>query len=210
MATASSSSSSSSKSVTIERLAVRNALVQIEGTTPLIVNKFSEKARQQMLDAQQGRKSAKLAKDPEALFLASIYRLPDNSCGFPATGFKAAIVGAGRHFHGVTMTALRQAVFLPGEGPDMLVRIEGEPAMREDAVRNANGGTDLRFRAQFWPWSTTLNVTYLPTLLPDLSSLVALIDAAGLGGIGEWRPNKSATGSFGMFRVKDATEQAAQ
>lgn len=197
----------STEGIVLARLAVREARIQIEGTSPLIVNRFSEKAKQQMLDAQQGKKNVKVAKDPEALYKASLYTLPDGErTGFPATGFKAAIVGAARHFGGLTMTSLRQAIFLPGEGPDMLIPITGDLTMREDAVRNASGVADLRFRGQYWPWHATLTVRYVPSLLPDLGSLLALVDAAGLGGIGEWRPSKSATGSFGMFRVSDATE----
>ena len=37
----------------------------------------------------------------------------------------------------------------------------------------------------------------------DEASVIALVDAAGMGGVGEWRPSapKSATGSYGQFRV---------
>ena len=52
--------------VTITRIAVERMLVPIVGTSPLVVHKFSEKAKRQMLDAQQGRKSPKVARDPDA------------------------------------------------------------------------------------------------------------------------------------------------
>jgi len=42
----------------------------------------------------------------------------------------------------------------------------------------------------------------------DEGSILALADAAGVGGIGEWRPTspKSATGSYGTFEV-DAPDE---
>ena len=70
--------------------------VHMKGTAPLIVHKWSEKARQQMLDQQMGKAKARRSrKTPSPI--ESSYRLPDESYGFPATGFKSAIVGAARY-----------------------------------------------------------------------------------------------------------------
>lgn len=52
--------------VSITRIGTETLLVPLLGTAPLIVNKFSEKAKRQMLDNMQGRKSPKQPKDPEA------------------------------------------------------------------------------------------------------------------------------------------------
>lgn len=185
------------KLVKIERATIQ---VRVVGTTPLICHRFDEKAKGMMLDAQQGRKKAKVAKDPQADFERSLYRLPDGSFGFPATGFKAATVDAARYFQGVKMTELRQALLFHGVGPEQLVQIEGDPVMREDTVRVGMGVADLRYRAMFETWAATLTITYVPTLL-DASSVVTLIDAGGTGGIGEWRPSKAKTGSYGTYEV---------
>jgi hypothetical protein len=32
-------------------------------------------------------------------------------------------------------------------------------------------------------------------------SVIAIVDAAGLGGVGEWRPSKAKTGLYGTFEV---------
>jgi hypothetical protein len=188
--------------ISLQRLERVNYAIKIEGTAPLIVNRWSEKAKEMMLAAQQTTARMKKApKDPEALYEASKYRLTDGRDGFPATGFKAAIVHAGRLFDGVQMTKLRQVITVIGNGVDQLVPIEyGTVRMREDTVRNATGVADLRYRAEYWPWTAELIIQTINGQI-DLNSLVALVDAAGIGGVGEWRPasKQSATGTYGTF-----------
>ena len=206
-ATKSSNGSAPSKEevaeIQISRIAAETIEVPIIGTTPLIMHRFSEKAKRQMLDNMQGRKSPKETKDPAAEFDAAFYRMEDETPGFPVLGFKMATVGGAR-FYGkdVSMTALRQYLFFRGEiGQDgmTLVRIDGEATMREDVVRVGRGGTDLRYRPEFREWSTTLTVTYVTSALTR-DSVLSLIDAGGMGvGVGEWRPEKN--GDNGTYRV---------
>jgi hypothetical protein len=180
--------------------------VPIEGVSPLIVHKWSEKAKAIMAENQSGKavKSKREPKDPKSEAEACLYRMPDGCPGFPATAFKAATVGAVRLFDGITMVAAKAALFVHGEGPDQLVPIIGEMTLRQDTPRLATGVADLRYRYAFFPWSTTLRVEYLPALIEELS-VVRLIDAGGNGGVGDWRPSapKSATGTFGRFRVAE-------
>lgn len=178
--------------------------VPIRGTSPLIVNRWSEKAKAMMLEGQQTKaRPKKEPKDPVANFEASRYRFEDGRDGFPATAFKAAIVHAARLFDGITQVQLKQTIVVLGEGPDQLVPLDyGEVTMREDTPRNASGVADLRYRAQFDPWSAVLSVRTIAGQF-DEESIYALVDAAGIGGVGEWRPTspKSATGTFGCFEV---------
>lgn len=191
-------------SISINKLERVRFVIRIQGTAPLIVNRWSEKAKEMMLASQQSTARLKKApKDPEALFEASKYKLPDGRDAFPATGFKAAIVHAARLFEGVQMTKLRQVITVIGSGVDQLVPIEfGTVRMREDTVRNATGVADLRYRAEYWPWSADLLIQTVSGQIDD-SSLAALVDAAGIGGVGEWRPasKQSATGTYGTFQV---------
>lgn len=189
--------------VVIDQIASETITIPIIGTAPLLVHKFSEKAKKQMLDNMQGRKSPKESKDPKAEYEAALYKTKGGDYAFPAIAFKAATVGAARFYNkSVKMTELRQCIFLTGEAGDdgqQMVVIEGEPEMREDVVRVGNGGTDLRYRPQFIEWSTTLQVTYVTTMLTR-DSLLSLVDAGGLGvGVGEWRPEKR--GDFGTYKV---------
>jgi hypothetical protein len=189
----------------ISRIAAETIQVPIIGTTPLIVHRFSEKAKRQMLDAMQGRKSPKQAKDPEAEYEAAFYRLDDGQPGMLAGAFKDATIGGARFYHAVKMTELKAFLRFIGEmGNDgrLMVPIEGEPRMREDVVRVNRGGTDLRYRPEFPEWSTTLSVVY-PTSVLTRDSVLSLIDAGGLGiGVGEWRPEKG--GEFGTYQIDES------
>lgn len=199
-----------SDQVQISKIASETLLVPIVGTMPLIVSKFSEKAKRQMLDAQQGKKTPKVARDPQKEYEAAFYRMKDGY-GFPVTAFKAATISAAR-FYGkdVSMTSLRQLIFMRGEvsdlDPQALVRIYGEPKMREDIVRLAgpSRSADLRYRPEFPEWCTTLEVTYVKSSL-SRDSVLSLIDAGGLGvGVGEWRPEKK--GEFGTYQIDQDKE----
>ena len=189
----------------ISRIQAETIQVPIIGTAPLVVHRFGEKAKREMLANAQGKKSPRTPKDPKAEYEAAFYRLKSGEPGFPALGFKAATVGAARFFgKQITMTALKQFVFFsgePGEDGHYYVQIVGEPEMREDVVRVGRGGTDLRYRPQFTEWSASLVVTYIASML-DRNSLLSLIEAGGMGvGVGEWRPERD--GDFGTFQLDD-------
>lgn len=189
--------------IAIDRIPSESIIVPIIGTSPLIVHRFSEKAKRAMLDNMQGQRSPKEPKDPKTEYEAAFYELRDGGYGFPVIAFKAATVSAAR-FYGksVTMTSLRQFLFFsgePGKDGQQLAVLDGIPEMREDVVTVGQGGHDLRYRPQFTEWSTQLRVTYVKSALTR-GSVLSLIDAGGLGvGVGEWRPEKK--GDFGTYQI---------
>lgn len=197
----------------IDSLAKETMLVPIRGTSPLIVHRFNEKAKRQMLDAQQGKKKVKTIRDPQADYEEAFYRWSDQSTGeagygFPVIAFKAATISAARLYDkSITMTGLRQQLFFRGvlgdDGQQVAI-IEGEPKMREDVVRLGMSGTDLRYRPVFNQWTTTLEVTFIRSSISK-DSVLSLIDAGGLSvGIGEWRPERK--GDFGCYEI-DSSRQ---
>lgn len=191
----------------IQKIQAETLRVPIVGTASLIVHAWSQKAKQAMLDAQQGRKTPKAIRDPEADYRESLYRT-DDGYGFPVLAFKAATVGAARFFgKSVRMTELRQFLFMTGvpsaDRATLLTPIEGEPRMRQDMVR-VGMGTDLRYRGEFVDWRAVLEVTYVTTAL-SRESVLSLVDAGGLGvGVGEWRPEKR--GQNGTYAIDEARE----
>lgn len=198
---------SEAAAIQIDRIDAETLSVPIIGTAPLIVHNWSEKAKRQMLDAQQGRKKVKEIRDPQADYLSSFYRIDnengEDEYGFPVLAFKAATIGGARFYDkSVTMTMLRQCLFFKGittkADPAQLVPVTGEPRMREDVVRIGQG-TDLRYRGEFIEWSANLTITYIRSVL-SRNSLLSLIDAGGMGvGVGEWRPQRS--GEYGTYQI---------
>lgn len=201
---------SASPQIVIDPVEQETLRVPIIGTAPLIVHRFSEKAKRQMLDNMQGIKNQKVKKDPEAEYQGAFYRFEKNGTrfGIPVISFKAATVEATRLYDkSVTKVGMRQFLFFSGEiGADgqMLAEIEAinperDPHMREDVVRVGQGGTDLRYRPEWLEWRTTLQVTYIVSSIAR-GSVLSLIDAAGLSvGVGEWRPEKN--GVSGTYRI---------
>lgn len=186
------------KTVVIEipPVVIRTMPIRIVGDSPLISHKWSDKAKQMMLDKQMGKAVPKKApKDPEQEYRDSLYEHPDGGYGFPSVAFKAAAVSACRSVDGIKMTEARAAFHVPGE----LVKIDGTPEMREDMVRIGMGTADIRYRGEFKEWSATLMIRFNENVLTP-SQIVNLFNVAGFGvGIGEWRPEKD--GSYGMFHV---------
>lgn len=176
----------------IERISLR-----IVGDSPLIVHAWSSKAKKEMLDKQMKKaKTGKEAKDPERDYQESLYYLPDGGYGFPSVGFKNAAVSACRHIDGMKMTMQRGTFHIVGD----MVKIEGEPNMREDMVRVGMGTADIRYRGEFRKWACELSIRYNASVV-SAEQLVNLFNMAGFAvGVGEWRPERD--GSFGMFHCE--------
>lgn len=188
--------------VEIPKIDVKRLKVRVVGDSPLITHRWSEKAKKEMLDKQMGKAKSgkKPPKNPEQDYLDSLYPHPEGGYGFPCVAFKAAAVSACRFVDGMKMTEARGAFHVDGE----LARIKGEPRMREDMVRISMGTADIRYRAEFPVWETTLMVAYNTGVFnPD--QIINLFNQAGFGvGIGEWRPEKD--GGYGRFHVATSEE----
>lgn len=192
--------------------------ITLVGDTPLISHAWSEKAKREMLDKQmKAAKPGKEAKNPVEDFQQTLYRIEGGGYGFPSVAFKAAAVTACTSVAGITKVAARQAFHVVGEQSAVrgafngslmrmdLVRILGsEPEMREDMVRVGMGTADIRYRGQFWPWFTRVQVRFNRNVL-SAAQIVNLFNTAGFGvGIGEWRSEKD--GQYGSFHVATEAE----
>lgn len=170
----------------------------------LVMHAWSQKAMKQMLDKQTKRASAgRAAKSPEEDYEGSLYRDTDGDYAFPSSAFKNAAVRAGTYTE-LKMTYLRGAFFVVGE----MVKISGEPQMREDMVRVGQGTADIRYRAEFPKWEATLTVEYNARAI-SVEQVVNLFRVAGFSvGIGDWRPERD--GNHGRFEVTDVMGKVEQ
>ncbi len=202
--------------VKLQAINIKEVEITIEGTSPLIVNNFSEKSRQQILDAQMKKaKKEKEVRNPIEDGMRACYWLtpmPEEFTeesfekalkegarfGFPAKGIKASIVsGAYRNKLTPDKVSLYGAFLIPDE----LVEIKYENMkIREDYVRIAHGGTDVRFRPEFDNWSMTFKMLYNENAY-SLEQIVNFINLGGFScGLGEMRVEKG--GNNGSYQVK--------
>lgn len=186
--------------LTIPAIQIRPGTITVVGDSPLIVHKWSEKAKEMMLKKQtQAARQRKEAKDPQEDYLGSLYHLDGGGYGFPATAFKSAAISACRFVEGITMTEARGAFHVEGE----LVPIDGTPIPRRDMVRVGMGTADIRYRGEFTEWAATIRLVFNSRVLSP-EQIVNLFNVAGFGvGVGEWRPEKQ--GSYGRFHVEGPT-----
>lgn len=183
------------KPISLPKLEIQTIMVDVVGDSELICHNWSEKAVKQMLDKQMGKATAgREKKDPEQDFRDSLYPHPDGGYGFPTIAFKSAAVSACTSLgKSVTKVAARQAFHVLGE----LVKIEGTPRMRRDNVRLAQQTADIRFRAGFPEWRTTLTIRYNTRVLTS-DQIINMLNTAGFAvGVGEWR--SECDGQYGLF-----------
>ncbi len=199
------------KMVELKPMNLRSIEVEIVGLAPgLLMHRFSEKAKRQIEENQQGTKSkTKAPRDPDSEIEAALHSLSPArdgaEFGFPAVGFKSAMVSAGGRVTGHVMTELRALFFVEG-GIDGLVPIRGVEWVRDERfVRIGRGTTDIRYRPLFPAgWRATLAIEYnADGITPD--ALVNLVNVAGFSiGVGDYRPEKD--GDCGRFRVVGSDE----
>ena len=188
----------------------------IEGTTPLIVHSWSQKAKLEMLAKQlKTVKPGREVRDPEGDYESSLYRIGNDSYGFPVTGLKDAVCDRAHKDKGIARTDVRTSLWLDHEVVRVgvarqgavcylpLVRlIAGKPEMREDPVSVGAGlkkTASLAYRGQFWPWAVLLTGTYNPAILTEKALMWLIEDAGASSGIGEWRITRG--GVFGAFEI---------
>lgn len=183
--------------IQIPQIEVERMTIKVIGDSPLIVHRWSEKAKKGMLDKQMKvAKKGREARDPKRDFEESLYHHPSGGFGFPSIAFKCAAVDACRFTDGTKMTVARGAFHVEGE----MVKIDGDkPKPREDMVRVGMGTADIRYRAEFRNWTALIPIAYNKHALSK-EQIINLFNLAGFGvGVGEWRPEKN--GQHGRFHV---------
>lgn len=218
--------------IEITPINVKKLEVRIVGDTPLIMHAWSEKAKREMLEAQQGKKKGKekIRKNPVVDFINSMYWLEgkpdvdydmdeeeceklfdkalDNGArfGFPVTAFKqAAISAAYRMGWSKDKVSLRGVFFIDSDENGYVEIKSDHPIMREDMVKVGMGTADLRYRGEFRNWYADLTINYNTNGQYDINNIINIINAGGyVCGAGEWRPERD--GQYGMYHVEHTKE----
>jgi hypothetical protein len=195
------------KSVTIPKLQILRTQFVIRGITPLIVCKFDEKVKREMEEKTEGKaKNKKEPKDPEREWNAARHISEAGWDGIHAGGVRAAIIDAARMVEGLTMTELKQSIFIKADGYSKegapLVRIIGKPEKFSNMCRTTTGVAYPRHRPRYSNWSATLSIESVGLSAEEVANLVKI--AGFCCGLCEWRPTspKSKTGDNGRFVIE--------
>ena len=202
------------KPIILKPLKVAETCITLQGMSPLLVNNFDIKTRQELDETYQEGLNAKERKirredktrerkTPEEEYEASLYPIPGKKgvYGIPAAGIKKCAVTAAT-LSNVPSTVAMKAFHVMDDACG-LVEIKGKPVMDERMVRVGPFGNKkpaTRRRGRFDKWEVTFKIRYREDLITPLQ-LAHLYESAGFSvGLCEYRPEKS--GNQGMFCVK--------
>lgn len=201
--------------VTIRAPNFQTAQFKVIGLTPLVIHKFSGKAKLQIMQTQSEGSKAKgkkvrEPKDFEQMYQNARHLSLEGWDGIPAAAFKSAMISACRATDFVMTRAKQAILYVEADGEDAtekgtgLVRIYGTPENDIRPVINDNGSADMRARPMFREWSVVARVKFDADML-SLESLANLLSRAGQQvGVGEGRPgSKNSNGcGWGTFTVE--------
>jgi hypothetical protein len=191
----------------------------ILGKSPLIMNRLSEKARQELLlpslKKNRTERATTLKHMPVEEFNRSMYRVREDDgptrLVLPSGMFKKCTASVALRLPGSNKTEMGQLVRIICEpdsrGPGVNVPIYGLPMMFMAPVRQLgiNRTPDIRTRAILPKWACYLKVGYVYPLLKE-ATVIKHVSAAGwCMGIGDWRSEKGA-GDFGSFELVAADD----
>jgi hypothetical protein len=207
---------SASQTVQIRAPNLQTAQFRIIGTAPLVQAKFSQKAKELIMQQQAAGSTARgkrvrTAKNFDAICDESVHYSHEGWPGIPAGAFRAAMISACR-LVGFKMTLAKLSLFIEADGFDRdegtpLVKLIAEPYRRVDLhVRNATGVIDIRSRPMWEQWQADVRIRFDGDQfsLADVSNLLARVGMQV--GLCEGRPDsKSSAGcGWGTFRLAES------
>jgi hypothetical protein len=178
------------------------------GTSPLICNRFQQKAWQELLLPSLSRNQAALEQslkhDPFAEFRGSVYKNRDPKTKalvhMPNGAFHKAICHAALDIPGAKKAQIERLTKVV----DVNIDLFGIPSIFCAMVRNSDISRtpDVRTRAIFQEWAVGVTVQYITAIITE-RSVVNLAGASGkIIGVGDWRSQKG--GNFGAYDVVGA------
>lgn len=206
--------------IVIKPLKMNHAVFKIIGTAPLVINKFSKKAREEMEEKQKlgsmaaKAKKTKPPKDFEDVYNGHRHISREGWDGLPATAIRAAMIRAAG-IAGYVMTMSKVGFSIDQDGFDAdddtpLIKItNAEPIMKKDYVRLATGQSDITARPKYdIGWEAEVRVKYDADIFSSTDIANMLHRAGEQVGICAGRPfsSKSAGMNWGTFTIAGKEE----
>lgn len=170
--------------------------VKVVGDAPLVQNKFSQKAKDQIAnkggDEEEGaKKKTRKKRDFDAQFIGAQHISTEGWNGIPAISFKRALISACKLVNYKENIA-KMCIFVLPDGKDSdgldLIKIQGcKPLKRIDWGRVFVGTPDVKARAEFPNWHCILRIKYDADKF-KVKDILNLVVRAGMQcGVGEGR-----------------------
>lgn len=197
---------------------MQTSVFKIVGTAPLVVHRFSLKAKQQIKATMELGSQSRKGKKREAanfneLYEEARYRSKDGWDGFNAASIRAAMISSCRLVD-FKMTLAKLCLFTVADGADCkepefsLIRIHGEPRKLESIARVETGAAYVCVRPIFDEWSANVKIRFDADRfsIQDVTNLLARVGEQV--GVGEGRPDSknSAGMGWGTFRIEQSHE----
>lgn len=191
------------KTIEIPEIRKQRIRVELIGESPLITNRFTEKAQADIADKQGGKaKTKKPPRVPEEEFRSAIHVISDGKnprYGIRAISIKKSMATAGMRFADQSKVGIFGMVMVHGNEKGIVEILGPEPQMGEDMVVFKNGTTSIAYRPYFSPWRVEVDIEFMANFI-SLEQIINLLNLAGMTvGIGSWRVEKG--GDKGTFRV---------
>ena len=182
--------------------------VEIIGTTPLLMDRFPDKAKEEILmkDFGMSRTKKDRLRNKEAEMEEAIHYTKDKKYCFPATAFEKGMMTVAPYAGNkkFTIKLVGCAISIKGN----LIDQDGAPCV---PITSKKGFKEfkhwvrhnVKFSPLFEDWKTELIIEYPPDMI-TADDIVTCLDLAGsMVGIGGWRPRctDGGKGIYGQYKV---------
>jgi len=187
--------------ISVPKLSLGIIKVQIKGKTPLLMDKFPESVREQILEKQVGKtKGKKQLRDMDWEYENAFHKLSNDRIGFPAQGFKSAMIES-TSFVGskdFSKKLLKGIQIINSEGSDLIPITYKKISKLKHYPKAGN----TKISPMLEDWECELVIQYDTNNISP-QDLVSLLNYAGFYyGIGIWSPRAKCGGKYGMYEVK--------
>lgn len=188
--------------VSIQALKKARMSLDIVSEMPLLMDRMPEEVQEGIIRKQQGIKSEKKKiRDIKKETYEAVHRTSKGKVGFPAAGFKGAIVEAAARVGDKMFSKklIRGAIRIINQ-EDGLIPI----SYSKEEILKHNIGHNIKFTPMFKDWGCRLVIEYDANNI-SANDIGTLLNYAGFYvGVGAWRPTckDGGSGEYGTFKVK--------
>lgn len=190
------------KTIQVNPLKIETLKIKIIGNSPLLMNKYSTKESESMLNKQLGKGAEKnKIRDPKQEVEDKIHKLSDGTIGIPAESIKSMLVNSAPAL-GLFKISIKGGLFvIPVD--NNLVPIKYKKMVVNKSITRDSGITKAprtTFRPEFRDWSCEFIVRYNAAQITT-DQIINLLKVGGFhNGLGSWSPRSNGTyGTFVLF-----------